>query len=107
MRRLRLRDLRARCEAKCLIHRIGAKYASCVLIDQTFPNVNRDVEKLQAFITARPQAVALLCVFGRMSHLEAIELPDGIFKERGSAVYADLKRTRYGCRIFQLKKVQP
>lgn len=71
------------------------------------PDVNRDVEKLQAFITARPQAVALLCVFGRMSHLEAIELPDGIFKERGSAVYADLKRTRYGCRMFQLKKVQP
>lgn len=70
------------------------------------PNIKRDVEKLQAFITARPQALALLCVFGRMTHLEAIELPDGVFKERGAPVYADLKRTRYGCRIFQLKKVQ-
>lgn len=71
------------------------------------PNVSRDVEKLQAFTTARPQALALLCVFARMSHLEAIKLPDGIFKERGSAVYADLKKTRYGCRIFQLNKVLP
>lgn len=70
------------------------------------PNVNRDVEKLRSFLSDRPHAIALLCVFGRMSHLEAIGLPDGIFKERGSAVCADLKRTRYGCRVFQLTKVQ-
>jgi hypothetical protein len=71
------------------------------------PNVERDLGKLHAFLTARPHAISLLCVFGRMTHLEAIKWPDGLFKERGAAVYADLKRTRYGCRIFQLNKEQP
>jgi Holliday junction resolvase len=70
------------------------------------PNIKRDVEKLQAFIATRPQALALLCVFGRKTYLEVIELQGGAFKERGTALYADLKKTRYGCRIFQLKMVQ-
>lgn len=66
------------------------------------PNVSRDLEKLKAFFAERPRAIALLCIFGRMTYLEAIKWPDGLFKERGAAVYADFKKTRYGCRIFQL-----
>jgi Holliday junction resolvase len=67
------------------------------------PDIKRDVEKLQAFLTAKPGSIALLCVFGRKSQVEALELSTGRFKERGEAVYADLRRTRYGCRIYQLQ----
>lgn len=68
------------------------------------PDVKRDIEKLRAFLNARPEAIALLCIFGRMSHLKAIKLlPVGIFKECGAPLYADLKRTKYGCRMFELK----
>jgi hypothetical protein len=66
------------------------------------PEIERDVEKLQCCLTVKPDAIALLCVFGRKSNLEALELTAGDFKERGSAVYADLRRTKFGCRIFQL-----
>jgi len=68
------------------------------------PNITRDVEKLKAFLGARPKAFALLCVFGRKSLIEAIELNVGNFKERGKAVYADLRKTKYGCRIYQLER---
>jgi Holliday junction resolvase len=67
------------------------------------PDIKRDVEKLQAFLTATPGLIALLCVFGRQSQVEALELTTGHFKERGNAVYADLRKTRYGCRIYQLQ----
>ncbi len=67
------------------------------------PDIKRDVEKLQAFLAAKPGSIALLCVFGRRSQIEALELSAGHFKERGKAVYADLRKTRYGCRIYQLQ----
>lgn len=67
------------------------------------PDVRRDHEKLQAVLAARPSSIALLCVFGRKSHIEDLELNAGPFKERGKAVYADLRKTRYGCRIYQLQ----
>jgi len=66
------------------------------------PDIKRDIEKLEAFQAAKPKALALLCVFGRQSQLEQLELPAGKFRERGSAVYADLRKTKYGCRIYQL-----
>lgn len=70
------------------------------------PIIKRDVEKLQAFLSAKPDSssMALLCVFGRKSQIEALELSDGHFKERGKAVYADLRKTKYGCRIYQLQQ---
>jgi len=67
------------------------------------PDIKRDVEKLHAFLGARPKSFALLCVFGRKSHIESIELSVGHFKERGKAVYADLRKTKFGCRIYQLR----
>lgn len=69
------------------------------------PKINRDVEKLKAFATTQPKGLALLCVFGRKTHLERFA-PSQIdsFRERGKAIYADFRKTRYGCRIFQLKK---
>lgn len=67
------------------------------------PDIKRDVEKLQAFLAAKPDSIALLCVFGRKSKVKALELSTGRFKERGEAVYADLRKTKYSCRIYQLQ----
>jgi hypothetical protein len=70
------------------------------------PLLSRDVEKLEAVLAARPDAIALLCVFGRKSHIETLKLGTDRFRERGKAVFADLGKTKYGCRIFQLRLVQ-
>lgn len=67
------------------------------------PDVRRDQEKLEAFLATHPSSHPLLCVFGSKSVLEPLDLPEGKFRERGKAVYADLRKTKYGCRIFQLK----
>ena len=65
-------------------------------------NVTRDLEKLEAFRRAVPAAMAFLCVFGRKSFIEALDLSEHPLREKGKAVYADLRRTKYGCRIFQV-----
>jgi hypothetical protein len=67
------------------------------------PRLGRDIAKLKAFHEDRPQAAALLCVFGRKTVLQNVKV-DGQFRERGNAVYADLGKTKYGCRIFELGK---
>ena len=64
--------------------------------------IARDIEKLVGFQQQKPRSLSLLCVFGRQSHLEKLELPPRTFKERGQAVYADLRKTKFGCRIFAL-----
>jgi len=64
--------------------------------------VTRDVEKLEAFHKAYPASHSFLCVFGRKTHIADIEFRNGTFKEKGKAVYAEFRRTRYGCRIFEL-----
>ncbi|HEX2827714.1 MAG TPA: hypothetical protein VHP37_15280 [Burkholderiales bacterium] len=66
--------------------------------------ISRDIEKLQAFRNCEPDALPLLLVFGRKSHLKPLNLKAKNFKEWGTAVYADLRRTKYGCRIFRLEK---
>lgn len=70
-------------------------------------NVKKDIEKLTAFAQAKPNALALLCVFGRKSHIENIELGNHQqLKQKGTFVYADLRRTKYGCRMYQIKTVE-
>ena len=64
------------------------------------PNIGSDVEKLKAFQKEKPGSYPLLCIFGRKSILEKVNLDE--FHERGDAVYAVMGKTRYGCRIFQL-----
>lgn len=68
-------------------------------------NLTRDTEKLQAFKNANHAGYSLLCVFGRKKHLAHLRLNDtegGTYTERGKAVYADMRRTKYGCRIYEL-----
>ena len=66
------------------------------------PNVLSDLEKLRALLGVEPGTRALLCFFGRKSNIEALRPPLGPHRERGKGMYADLRKTRYGCRIFQL-----
>jgi len=71
------------------------------------PNIKRDVAKLQAFLADKEDSIALLCVFGRQSKINNLVLSGdsaGHFKERGKAVYADLRKTKFGCRIYQLQQ---
>jgi len=65
-------------------------------------DVTRDLEKLGAFHESTPGAMAFLCVFGRKSFIEGLDLSEHPLREKGNAVYADLRRTKYGCRIFQM-----
>jgi hypothetical protein len=70
-------------------------------VKSSTPKISGDMEKLTAFQNAHPSAHCLLCLFGRHSFLGSLSVPAEL-RERGSAVYADLRLTKYGCRIFQL-----
>lgn len=69
------------------------------------PRLDSDLEKLNGFATARQGAIPLLVVFGTKSNLDKFA-PGGVgLEERGTPWVADFGRTRYGCRIFELKAV--
>jgi Holliday junction resolvase len=65
-------------------------------------NVDNDYQKLVCFHASHPASGAFLCVFGRKTHIARVRLSQKAFKERGTAIYADLRRTKYGCRISEL-----
>ncbi len=66
------------------------------------PRIDRDIEKLRCVVAARPGVHAFICVFGRKSHLAAVDISAHGFRESGSPVYADFGTTRFGCRVFEL-----
>lgn len=66
-------------------------------------NIERDTEKLLAFRNVNPASHSFLCVFGIRQHVEKIKLLNGCYKERGTAVIAEFRKTKYGCRIFELQ----
>ena len=70
---------------------------------RTVPRVNDDIGKLHKFRAANQGAEGFLCVFGVKSVLRELILPDGLL-ERRDAVYADLGKTRFGCRVFELRE---
>jgi len=63
-------------------------------------DVKNDLNKLEAFLRANNQAQAFLCVFGRKSHIESLRIR--ACREQGKPVFADFRRTKYGCRVFEL-----
>jgi Holliday junction resolvase len=67
-------------------------------------DVKKDFDKLCSFQKCNSASPSFLCVFGKMSDLENLQLKPGSFSERGKAIYADFRRTRYGCRMFELRK---
>ena len=66
------------------------------------PAIDRDIAKLQCAVAASRGTRAFLCVFGRRSNLEKLELRGAMFREQGKPVYADFGATRFGCRIYEL-----
>lgn len=66
-------------------------------------DVASDLAKLEAFQKDQPAGISLLCIFGRKSIVEPVKLPTDSLSERLKPLYADLTKTRYGCRIFQWK----
>ena len=66
-------------------------------------DVRSDVEKLSWLAAAEPATYPLLCVFGKKSLLSAVNLSNHGLREWGAPKYADLGRTKYGCRIFLLE----
>lgn len=73
-------------------------------VNSATANVENDAKKLEAFLGANNSSYSFLCVFGRRTHLEHLRLKHetGSLTERGKAVYADMRRTKYGCRIYEL-----
>lgn len=65
-------------------------------------NVAKDTEKLQAFQRASPGALAFLLVFGRKSHVSRVEVEADTYREWGTSVDADLRKTKYSCRVFRI-----
>ena len=65
-------------------------------------NVSGDVEKLQKYKEHNKASRAFLCVFGRKSHIENLNLGNNGLKEQGKAVFAAFGVTKYGCRVCEL-----
>jgi hypothetical protein len=67
------------------------------------PQIKKDVEKLRALHTTESSVFPLLLIFGKKNDLDKLKLADPELFERGKSRIADLGKTRYGCRVFQLK----
>ncbi len=65
-------------------------------------DVSVDVEKLKCFRRSKNEALGFLCVFGKKSVLDGFILKPAGLREQGTAVYADFRKTRYGCRVYEV-----
>jgi hypothetical protein len=87
------------------VHGPGSQFAMEVKWARSHKlNVKEDYNKLKSYHCYYKDAQSFLCVFGRKSDIENIELKNGSFAERGKAVYAEFGKTRYGCRMYELKQ---
>lgn len=68
------------------------------------PDIEKDLEKLTAYRQHEANSRAYLCIFGRRSHIVAIQTPKDKLTERGDPVYADFGTTKFGCRIYEIAK---
>jgi hypothetical protein len=66
------------------------------------PRVSKDIEKLNGFCSVNTNVKPILCVFGRRSEIEELDLGP-YFEEQGEAIFAEFARTRFGCRTFELR----
>jgi Holliday junction resolvase len=62
-----------------------------------------DVEKLRAFASSEHSSRAYLCVFGRLSIVRKLSKIPVDFREWGTEVVADFRKTKYCCRVFVLR----
>jgi hypothetical protein len=70
-------------------------------------DVEADYEKLSGYLTSHPDARSFLCVFGRESHIINLALDPNNFDEHGTARIAGFDTTRFGCRIYELRRQAP
>jgi hypothetical protein len=72
------------------------------------PKLENDFNKLNEYLAVNPEALCLLCVFGRKSHIddENCNYIGYGFVEFGDPVFVDVAQTRYGCRMFGRKVVE-
>jgi len=66
-------------------------------------SINSDTEKLQAFAQSTPGALAFLLLFGKKSLVSKAKVDKSIYKEWGTLVFADLRKTKYGCRVYRFR----
>ncbi len=67
------------------------------------PSIATDIEKLKAIKRVQPKTFALLCLFGRKSSLDKFAPSEPRLKELGKVRVAELGKTRFGCRVFELR----
>ena len=65
-------------------------------------NVDRDIEKLQAYAASANGARAFLCVFGKQSVVANLRHSGPALQEQGNQVVANFGVTRYCCRIYRV-----
>lgn len=62
--------------------------------------ISGDTEKLRKFVEHNKGAYGYLLMFGKESDLSKKHAPHG-FREKGDPLYAEFKKTKFGCRVFQ------
>lgn len=67
------------------------------------PNIADDLAKLRGYRNSDKSWRAFLCIFGTKSYITKLKLPTGVLKERGSCVIADFGKTKFACRMYELK----
>lgn len=75
-------------------------------IRSDFPILTADFDKLVAFSLSEEGSRSFLCLFGKQSDLSTVQLrppPYANVREYGKAIYADFRRTRYGCRVYEVR----
>jgi len=70
-------------------------------------DVVSDHEKLLGYLNSHPDARSFLCVFGRESHITNLQLDPNSFDEHGTARIAGFETTRFGCRMYELRRQAP
>jgi hypothetical protein len=68
-------------------------------------SIAKDTEKLVAFRRSNPESIAFLLIFGKESIISNIQPDAAHYKEWGKPVYANLRKTRYGCRVFRINGI--
>jgi hypothetical protein len=66
--------------------------------------IDGDLKKLSACLRAEPTWRAFLCVFGKKSVITSLLLPQNGLREQGTPVIAEVGRTRFGCRVYEMTR---
>jgi hypothetical protein len=67
-------------------------------------NTKKDKEKLKFLLKKNKVTRSFLCILGRKSSIEKINLSKEGFSLSGKPADANLGRTRYVCKVFELTK---